>query len=168
MTTYFAATAVYDESRRTKQQLSLEGYLWAQVLMCSFQSSLDTAFAELMLILHFPFLHFPATGCVSHCPWPLTYSPNSNFVLYKLQIIRWSAASNELCAVARVQYVTDSTRCDRPAVTNCLWQVMLAVVKWMLNHCLEWDKWVLNERTYPTPDSGLTHLFPRLMRAAVA
>jgi len=23
----------------------------------------------------------------------------------------------------------------------------------MLNHCLEWDKWVLNERTYPTPRS---------------
>ena len=37
----------------------------------------------------------------------------------------------------------------------------------MLNHCLEWDKWVLNERTYPTPDSGLTHLFPR-SRAVVA
>ena len=31
----------------------------------------------------------------------------------------------------------------------------------MLNHCLECDKWVLNERSYPTPDSGLTHLFPR-------
>jgi len=29
----------------------------------------------------------------------------------------------------------------------------------MLNSCLEWDKWVLNERTYPTPDSCLTHLF---------
>jgi len=37
----------------------------------------------------------------------------------------------------------------------------------MLNHCLEWDKWVLNERTYPTPDSGLTHLFTR-SRAVVA
>jgi len=39
--------------------------------------------------------------------------------------------------------------------------------KCMLNHCLEWDKWVLNERTYPTADSGLTHLFPR-SRAVVA
>jgi len=37
----------------------------------------------------------------------------------------------------------------------------------VLNHCLEWDKWVLNERTYPTPDSGLTHLFSRL-RVVVA
>jgi len=26
----------------------------------------------------------------------------------------------------------------------------------MLNHCLEWDKWVLND---VTTDSGLTHLF---------
>ena len=31
----------------------------------------------------------------------------------------------------------------------------------MLNNCLEWDKRVLNERTYLTPDSCLTHLFPR-------
>jgi len=29
----------------------------------------------------------------------------------------------------------------------------------MLNHCMEWYKWVLNERTYPTPDSSSTHLF---------
>jgi len=28
----------------------------------------------------------------------------------------------------------------------------------VLNHCLEWDKPVLNERTYHTPDSGLTRL----------
>ena len=39
--------------------------------------------------------------------------------------------------------------------------------KCMLNYCLEWDKWVLNEWTYPTPDSGLTHLFTR-SRAVVA
>jgi len=32
-------------------------------------------------------------------------------------------------------------------------------VKFMLNHCLEWDKWLLNERIYPTSDSGLTHLY---------
>jgi len=25
----------------------------------------------------------------------------------------------------------------------------------ILNNCLEWDKWVLNERTYPTPDMQL-------------
>jgi len=37
----------------------------------------------------------------------------------------------------------------------------------LLNNCLEWDKWVLNERTYPTPDSCLTHLFTR-SRAVIA
>ena len=36
-----------------------------------------------------------------------------------------------------------------------------------INHCLEWDKFVRLTLTYPTPDSALTHLFPR-SRAVVA
>jgi len=34
-----------------------------------------------------------------------------------------------------------------------------ATRKCMLNHCLEWDKFVRLTLTYPTPDSCLTHLF---------
>jgi len=59
-------------------------------------------------------------------------------------------------------------------VTCCFpvfsWRVVTwvnIIIKCMLNHCLEWDKWVLNERTCPTSDSGLTHLFPQ-SRAVVA
>jgi len=28
----------------------------------------------------------------------------------------------------------------------------------VLNHCLEWDKFVCLTLTYPTPDSGLTYV----------
>jgi len=38
------------------------------------------------------------------------------------------------------------------------WSTKSTIIMCILNHCLEWDKWVFNERTYPTPDSGLTHL----------
>ena len=57
----------------------------------------------------------------------------------------------ESCAVARKPR-------DAAAV---LFDLEFAEFKCMLNNCLEWDKWVLNERTYHTPDSCLTHLFPR-------
>jgi len=30
-------------------------------------------------------------------------------------------------------------------------QLRVYMVNCMLNNCLEWDKWVLNERTYLTP-----------------
>jgi len=52
------------------------------------------------------------------------------------------------------------------AISSCV-RMCVCQHKCMLNHCLEWDKWMLNERTYPTPDSGLTHLFT-WSRAVVA
>jgi len=37
----------------------------------------------------------------------------------------------------------------------------------MLNHCLEWYEWVLNERNVYTPDIGLTYLFHGRGRSVV-